>query len=76
MVVTSREIERTKDPTGKWWDAPLGASTIRVSAGSFQVIVCAACGYTEWYAYNLENLENMPGARLVGPRSGETGPYR
>lgn len=76
MVVTSREVECGKDASVKWWDAPLAAKTIRVSAGAFQVVVCAACGYTEWYAYNLENLKNMPGARLVGPASGDTGPYR
>jgi predicted nucleic-acid-binding Zn-ribbon protein len=75
MVVTSQEVKSEKGANATWWNAPLGATT-RISAGSFQVIVCATCGYTEWYAYNLENLKNMPGARLVGPASGDTGPYR
>jgi hypothetical protein len=45
----------------------------RVSAGFFQVVVCANCGYTEWYAYELERLKEIPGARLVGA---DVGPYR
>lgn len=48
----------------------------RIDVGSFQVIVCAACGYTEWYAYNIERIKDIPGARLVGPNPGDGGPYR
>lgn len=48
----------------------------RVEVGSFQIIICAACGYTEWYAYNLENLAKIPGARLVGPSRPGNDPYR
>ena len=48
----------------------------RIPVGSFQVVICAACGYTEWYAYNLERLKDIPGARFVGPNAANSGPYR
>lgn len=48
----------------------------QISPGCFQVIVCAACGYTEWYAYDLERLKEIPEARLVGDDQGDAGPYR
>jgi hypothetical protein len=48
----------------------------RVSAGSFQVVICEACGYTEWYARDLERLQDIPGARLVGAGTSDPGPYR
>jgi hypothetical protein len=52
------------------------AGSVRTSAGSFQIAVCAACGYTEWYAYDLENIAKVDGARLVGADVGKAGPYR
>lgn len=48
----------------------------RIDVGSFQVIICAACGYTEWYAYDIERLKDIPGVRLVGPNPAKGGPYR
>jgi predicted nucleic-acid-binding Zn-ribbon protein len=48
----------------------------RVEAGSFELIICSACGYTEWYAYDLEGLAKIPGVRLVGPNTENGGPYR
>jgi predicted nucleic-acid-binding Zn-ribbon protein len=48
----------------------------RISAGTFQLFVCSACGYTEWYAQDFERLRDIPGARLVGDDSGDAGPYR
>lgn len=48
----------------------------RISPGSFQIFVCAACGYTEWYAYDFERLAEVPGARLVGDDNADAGPYR
>jgi len=55
-------------------DGSFGAR--RISPGSFQVIVCAECGYTEWYAYNFDGLKDVPGARLVGDDNSDCGPYR
>lgn len=47
--------------------------------GKFQVIVCTACGYTEWYAHEIEellcNIADFPGARIVGQNE-PTRPYR
>jgi hypothetical protein len=49
----------------------------RVAPGSFQIIVCAGCGYTEWYAHGFERLKDIPGARLIGDDSNDdAGPYR
>jgi predicted nucleic-acid-binding Zn-ribbon protein len=48
----------------------------RIPVGSFQVVICATCGYTEWYAYDIERLKDIPGARLVGPNAPNGGPYR
>ena len=30
--------------------------------GSFQAHICAACGFTEWYATGLDELKPDPGA--------------
>jgi hypothetical protein len=48
--------------------------------GRFEAWVCAACGYTEWYARALKELFDLAnagrgGARLVDGGAGE-GPYR
>lgn len=29
-------------------------------AGTFQTIVCAGCGFTEWYAVGMENIKEDP----------------
>ncbi len=68
MAVTSHEIESRRKPRG--------STENRISAGTFQVIVCAACGYTEWYANDFERLAEVPGARLVGGDKSDAGPYR
>lgn len=76
MVVTSQEITEVKsDPDVK--QNPRSRTVVsRVEAGSFQAMICAECGYTEWYAYNFERLKEIPGARLVGDDQGDAGPYR
>lgn len=66
MVVTSHVLK----------PQPKGNTPDRISPGAFQTIICAACGYTEWYAYNFEGLKDVPGARLVGDDSSDGGPYR
>lgn len=51
-----------------------------IVAGRFEVWVCAQCGFTEWYAKEMnEALEEMArrpdsGVRLAGRQSG--GPFR
>lgn len=50
--------------------APRKDEPERDSAGQFEAWVCAACGLTEWYAYDLHELlrgaQAVPGnARLV-----------
>ena len=67
MAVTSHQFAPGKRPRG---------SAERISAGSFQVIICAACGYTEWYANDFERLGEIPGARLIGDDRDDAGPYR
>lgn len=68
MAVTSHEVDFRKRPRG--------SNENRISAGSFQVIVCAGCGYTEWYASDFDRLKDIPGARLVGDDKSDAGPYR
>ena len=48
----------------------------KVDVGSFQIIICASCGYAEWYASDLEHLKDIPCARLGGVDAGDAGPYR
>jgi hypothetical protein len=70
MVVTTQEIIDVKA-------GPRPRTIVsRVEAGSFELIICSACGYTEWYAYDLEGLAKIPGVRLVGPNTENGGPYR
>ncbi len=50
-----------------------------ILAGCFQAYVCCECGYTEWYAYDLDrilaNLEKLRGqVRVLNNES--SGPYR
>lgn len=33
----------------------------RIGAGQFHAYVCLGCGYTEWYALDLERLEALAG---------------
>lgn len=51
--------------------------------GQFQVVICAnaPCGYTEWYAYGLERLQEASrdpksGVRFVDGDAGNKSPYR
>jgi len=39
----------------------------RVSVGTYEVFICTACGYAEWYARDIEALEENPdeGVRLL-----------
>ena len=73
MVVTSYAINGAVR-TGEL--AAFRPNEFRIDAGSFQVIICAACGYTEWYAYDIERLKDIPGVRRVGPNAENGGPYR
>lgn len=48
--------------------------------GKFQVMICSRCGYTEWYAYELDRLlpkisQLYPRVRIVDGE-GSAGPYR
>jgi predicted nucleic-acid-binding Zn-ribbon protein len=54
-----------------------------MKVGRFQVVICAnaQCGYTEWYAYNLErmheaSLDPKSGVRFIDGDAGNRGPYR
>ena len=50
-----------------------------VEAGRYEAWICAACGYTEWYATRLEELAVLAGAtkevRIID-RKAPGGPYR
>ena len=53
----------------------------RVEVGFFQVVICASCGYTEWYANDFDHLKELQhrpelGVRLVNSDPGDTKPYR
>jgi len=46
-------------------------------SGKFQVFVCLQCGYTEWYAYDLEKLlQKLPADARIIDGNLSTGPYR
>lgn len=53
----------------------------RIEAGFFEAYVCAACGFTEWYAVlanpDLATMAQDPnsGVRLIDT-SGQRGPFR
>jgi predicted nucleic-acid-binding Zn-ribbon protein len=51
-----------------------------VSAGQWQIYVCARCGYTEWYAHALRELATLAdttgAVRVIDRSSEERGPYR
>ena len=62
-------------PTGK--KSVLGGEQTEVLvAGPYETLVCAACGYAEWYASKsaLTKLERMAASRAV--RVLENGQYR
>lgn len=53
----------------------------RMVAGKFEAWVCASCGYTEWYAKEmneeLEKMSNVPGSGVRRiRREKERGPFR
>jgi predicted nucleic-acid-binding Zn-ribbon protein len=52
-------------PTGK--QGLLGAKTELVTAGPYETLVCAACGYAEWYASRqaLARLAHMAEHRAI-----------
>jgi predicted nucleic-acid-binding Zn-ribbon protein len=49
-----------------------------VPHGTFEAFICKACGYTEWYAKNIEFLREDPanGVHLIVNDSEKAGPYR
>lgn len=47
--------------------------------GTFETYICKQCGFTEWYAQGIDQLEVdlEKGVRLIEPkREDEEGPYR
>lgn len=53
---------------------------VRSVAGRYEVFVCAGCGYTEWYAKDLANLQYFAADPSYGVRllegGGSHGAYR
>lgn len=48
-------------------------------AGGYETWICAGCGFTEWYATNLKQLDalaNASSAVRVIERAEDGGPYR
>lgn len=61
--------------------APEGSPPGRRKVGYFQTIICESCGYTEWYAQDIEALKELAGeptagVRLVDGEPGSSGPFR
>ena len=61
--------------------SPTPSGAAHYGVGRFQAIICAQCGYTEWYAHQLELLNERAkdpssGVRLVISEPGSQGPYR
>ena len=53
----------------------------RIITGRFEAWLCMGCGYTEFYAYGLEGVEQLAQQypdqlRIVDARPPEQGPYR
>ena len=46
--------------------------------GYFETYICKACGFTEWYAHGLEELQADPekGVFLLQGKADDVGPYR
>jgi hypothetical protein len=70
------------DSSNRVWPMAVGAregqflTSDRIAVGSFQLIVCAECGYSEWYARDIDNLKHLPGAYMIGADADKSGPYR
>jgi hypothetical protein len=80
-VVRKTDIGAVCDVTVTAYDHdPRGREHAR-PVGLFQSIICAQCGYTEWYAYDMDwlaTLASIPGAhvRFVNGEPGSSGPFR
>ena len=74
MSVTATEVQSRS--TGMFGEV---VETKIAEAGRFEVWICAACGYSEWYATRLEELAVLAATtgsvRLID-RDPRTGPYR
>jgi predicted nucleic-acid-binding Zn-ribbon protein len=46
--------------------------------GYFETYICKRCGFTEWYAHGLDELEVDPskGVALLDGNDGDAGPFR
>jgi predicted nucleic-acid-binding Zn-ribbon protein len=46
--------------------------------GTFETYICKRCGFTEWYALGLDQLEEdaASGVKLLDGTHGDEGPYR
>lgn len=72
MPVTAAEVVTE----GKW-----GNDSRRIRVGTFEAWICSKCGFTEWYARDvnerLAELATIPGSavRLVEPGA-PRGPFR
>ena len=46
--------------------------------GTFETLICAACGYTEWYARAIKGLKHDPvnGVHFIKNDVEKAGPYR
>jgi predicted nucleic-acid-binding Zn-ribbon protein len=61
---------------------PSPTNVFRSEAGHFDAYICDGCGYTEWYATNLEQLLPLKGpsathqVQLIDGNPTRVGPYR
>jgi predicted nucleic-acid-binding Zn-ribbon protein len=46
--------------------------------GYFETYICKRCGFTEWYAHGLDELEvdSSKGVALLDGNDGDAGPFR
>lgn len=78
MRVTAAVIPPEEIP---FWTLRVSPGPRRVEVGTFEVWICKQCGFTEWYANDvneqLAELAQRPesGVRLV-ERSNNRGPFR
>ena len=64
-----------------WMESGLaGGSTKILKGGEFEAWVCAKCGFTEWYAQKVHQLERLAehtsAVRIIDHGPAEGGPYR
>jgi len=75
VPVTVTATQARVGPTGRF----SGEQRKNLEAGRFEAWVCAACGFTEWYATRLNELAVLADATSavrVIEREPEGGPYR